>query len=216
MALITIALSAPESPETQARAWCQRLEAGDILYFPQTPIQLPPRGPVFSARPAADGQHPAQEHRLQAESGQRERPGRRHHRRRGAQAAAGDHAPVLAGRDPLSHPLFVALPGTLAAGLRQLPARRRKRAATCRCAAATTCCTPTLSLRGLRAARASCASLTTFTPRARATGWSATRFPCSRPGMRRNRFRSLRPATPPAARCARWPTPPAWAMRFPA
>jgi hypothetical protein len=27
--------------ETQARAWCAQLEAGDILYFPQTPIAIP-------------------------------------------------------------------------------------------------------------------------------------------------------------------------------
>jgi len=43
MALITIDLRQREGPkneppEVQARAWCQRLEAGDILYFPQTPI----------------------------------------------------------------------------------------------------------------------------------------------------------------------------------
>ena len=29
------------TPE-QARAWCAQLEAGDILYFPQTPVPLPP------------------------------------------------------------------------------------------------------------------------------------------------------------------------------
>jgi len=43
MALITIDPQQHESPasvplEVQARAWCQRLEAGDILYFPQSPI----------------------------------------------------------------------------------------------------------------------------------------------------------------------------------
>ncbi len=37
--------SAP-SPE-QARAWCARLEAGDILYFPQTPILLRPEDLSF-------------------------------------------------------------------------------------------------------------------------------------------------------------------------
>jgi hypothetical protein len=54
MALITIA---PESlqPENsknaprseQARAWCEQLEAGDILYFPQTPISLRPQDLSF-------------------------------------------------------------------------------------------------------------------------------------------------------------------------
>ena len=34
------------SPE-QARAWCARLEAGDILYFPQTPISLRPEDLSF-------------------------------------------------------------------------------------------------------------------------------------------------------------------------
>jgi hypothetical protein len=40
MALITIDLAPPS--EIQARAWCRQLEAGDILFFPQTPIQIPP------------------------------------------------------------------------------------------------------------------------------------------------------------------------------
>ena len=44
MALITIAPVIALEPvqESQARAWCQRLEAGDILYFPQTPISFSP------------------------------------------------------------------------------------------------------------------------------------------------------------------------------
>ena len=54
MALITIALdplqlesweNAP--PTEQARAWCERLEAGDILYFPQTPISFQPQDLSF-------------------------------------------------------------------------------------------------------------------------------------------------------------------------
>ena len=45
MGLVTISLAElvsghPQSEE-QARAWCAQLEAGDILYFPQTPIALP-------------------------------------------------------------------------------------------------------------------------------------------------------------------------------
>ncbi len=44
MALVTIAPVIALEPvqEAQTRAWCQRLEAGDILYFPQTPISLLP------------------------------------------------------------------------------------------------------------------------------------------------------------------------------
>jgi hypothetical protein len=43
--LVTISLAElvsghPQSEE-EARAWCAQLEAGDILYFPQTPIALP-------------------------------------------------------------------------------------------------------------------------------------------------------------------------------
>ena len=38
MALVTVD-ELPASPE-QARAWCERLEAGDILFFPHTPIAL--------------------------------------------------------------------------------------------------------------------------------------------------------------------------------
>jgi hypothetical protein len=42
MALVTIPAQSVglAVPETQARAWCRQLEAGDILYFPQTPIQF--------------------------------------------------------------------------------------------------------------------------------------------------------------------------------
>jgi hypothetical protein len=44
VALITIAsvLALEPMQESQARAWCRRLETGDILYFPQTPISFPP------------------------------------------------------------------------------------------------------------------------------------------------------------------------------
>jgi 3-deoxy-D-manno-oct-2-ulosonic acid (Kdo) hydroxylase len=52
MALIPIALESlqrdgQEDAEAQARAWCQRLEAGDILYFPQTPIPFQPGDLAF-------------------------------------------------------------------------------------------------------------------------------------------------------------------------
>jgi hypothetical protein len=49
MALVTIPPQPPglDHPEAQARAWCQRLEAGDILYFPQTPIHIPPQDLSF-------------------------------------------------------------------------------------------------------------------------------------------------------------------------
>jgi hypothetical protein len=38
MAVVPVATTAP-APE-QARAWCAQLEAGDILFFPQTPVPL--------------------------------------------------------------------------------------------------------------------------------------------------------------------------------
>src|SRR6202034_1716533 len=49
MALVTI----PAPPgdldvsESEARAWCRQLEAGDILYFPQTPISFRPQDLSF-------------------------------------------------------------------------------------------------------------------------------------------------------------------------
>jgi hypothetical protein len=49
MALVTISredLSRPIS-EAQARAWCEQLEAGDILYFPETPVPIPPDDLAF-------------------------------------------------------------------------------------------------------------------------------------------------------------------------
>ena len=39
--LVTIENPLPASAE-QAQAWCAQLEAGDILYFPHTPIAIPP------------------------------------------------------------------------------------------------------------------------------------------------------------------------------
>ncbi len=52
MALVTIDLdrctaTGSKLRTNQARAWCQRLEAGDILYFPQTPIRLRPEDLSF-------------------------------------------------------------------------------------------------------------------------------------------------------------------------
>ena len=54
MALITIALDPAQleswenaPPTEQARGWCERLEAGDILYFPQTPISFQPQDLSF-------------------------------------------------------------------------------------------------------------------------------------------------------------------------
>jgi hypothetical protein len=42
MAVLPISLEALKSPSPeQEREWCAKLEAGDILYFPQTPIAIP-------------------------------------------------------------------------------------------------------------------------------------------------------------------------------
>jgi hypothetical protein len=38
MALVTINALPPS--QEQARAWCEQLESGDILFFPHTPIAL--------------------------------------------------------------------------------------------------------------------------------------------------------------------------------
>ena len=40
MAVVPVASRNPAAE--QARAWCAQLEAGDILYFPETPVPLPP------------------------------------------------------------------------------------------------------------------------------------------------------------------------------
>ncbi|HTX40203.1 MAG TPA: Kdo hydroxylase family protein [Acidobacteriaceae bacterium] len=42
MAVVTIPAEAVNPAPEQARAWCARLEAGDILYFPQTPVPPDP------------------------------------------------------------------------------------------------------------------------------------------------------------------------------
>jgi hypothetical protein len=46
MALVTIS-SGNRAHPAQAHEWCERLEAGDILYFPQTPIPFPPEDVSF-------------------------------------------------------------------------------------------------------------------------------------------------------------------------
>ena len=49
MGLVTISrdeLSRPVA-DVRARVWCTQLEAGDILYFPQTPVPIPPDDLAF-------------------------------------------------------------------------------------------------------------------------------------------------------------------------
>jgi hypothetical protein len=49
MGLVTITgeeLSRP-TPDAQSHAWCAQLEAGDILYFPETPVPIPPDDLAF-------------------------------------------------------------------------------------------------------------------------------------------------------------------------
>ena len=41
MGLVTISRESLAASEAQARAWCAQLEAGDILYFPETPVPIP-------------------------------------------------------------------------------------------------------------------------------------------------------------------------------
>jgi hypothetical protein len=49
MPLQTISLDALSSQvgDNQLRDWCSRLEAGDVLYFPQTPVPIPPDDLTF-------------------------------------------------------------------------------------------------------------------------------------------------------------------------
>ena len=42
MAVVTISAGHTSPSAEQARVWCGQLEAGDILYFPETPVPLPP------------------------------------------------------------------------------------------------------------------------------------------------------------------------------
>ena len=48
MALVTVSVAdTAAAPEAQRRAWCEQLEAGDILYFPESPIALAPADVEF-------------------------------------------------------------------------------------------------------------------------------------------------------------------------
>jgi hypothetical protein len=47
MAVVTIEASALPATTDQTHAWCAQLEAGDILFFPATPITLPPQDVQF-------------------------------------------------------------------------------------------------------------------------------------------------------------------------
>jgi len=42
LAVVTISAGHTSPSAEQARVWCGQLEAGDILYFPETPVPLPP------------------------------------------------------------------------------------------------------------------------------------------------------------------------------
>ena len=193
----------PEPSIAQAEAWCQRLEAGDILYFPQTPVPLRPEDLSFLLGRQQTGstlhKNIAYKPNLDRVSGLDSSTG----------AAELKQLQTFMGQYSQDVARFLRrfLSPTKGAGSWTTPAfaPKRRRAATCRCAAVMICCTRMLSLRGLHAGPASCASSTIFTHRARATGWSAIPFPRSRPGTRHNRSRSPRPATLPAGRCVRWP-----------
>src|ERR1700758_4999388 len=53
MAVVTIAHEELSRPITDARArtWCAQLEAGDILFFPETPVPIPPDDLAFLLGP---------------------------------------------------------------------------------------------------------------------------------------------------------------------
>jgi hypothetical protein len=47
MAVVTIPAGTGRPDPEQARVWCAQLEAGDILFFPETPVPLPPEDTKF-------------------------------------------------------------------------------------------------------------------------------------------------------------------------
>jgi hypothetical protein len=47
MAVVTIPIASLTPSPNEARAWCAQLEAGDILYFPQSPVPLAPDDTSF-------------------------------------------------------------------------------------------------------------------------------------------------------------------------
>ena len=59
MPVCTIPLSALPAGAEQADAWCERLEAGEILYFPETPVAIPATdlGFLLSSRQTGSALH---------------------------------------------------------------------------------------------------------------------------------------------------------------
>ncbi len=172
MAVVTI-LSGAEQTEEEARAFCGRLEAGDILYFPVTPVPLASDDIRFLL-----GQQ-------QADSSLHKNIAYKPNADRLSGFDAKTASPAAVER---LHGIMRGYSGSVVQFLARFlaPYRsswkldyasfrplRKKRVATCRSAAATTCCIPTPFRRGPRMGRASCGSSITFTRRVRATGLSA-------------------------------------------
>ena len=170
MALITIETSGSAPRTEQARAWCERLEAGDILYFPQTPISFRPQDLSFLLGQEQTGstlhKNIAYKPNLDSVSGLD-----------AGTAGAEELKQLQTIMRQYSQDVTRFLTHFLSPyqgrwnWTTPASARRKRKGETCRCAAATTCCTPTLSLPVPRGERASYASSTIFTQRARATGW---------------------------------------------
>ena len=175
MALVTIPVESlldgrrPPS-ETQARDWCARLEAGEILFFPQTPIGIAAGDLEFLL---GQQQTDSSLHKNIAYKPMQDALS-------GVDTKTADAAAVMR-LQLIMRWYSAAVEGFLATFSRrmrgagswitQVFVRRKSRVATWLCASATICCIPMPFLRGRRMGRGFCASSTTFIRPGRATGW---------------------------------------------
>ena len=158
------------------RAWCAQLEAGGVLYFPQTPRSDSGRRSRVSPRAAADRQPPAQKHRLQAGSRPAQRRRSQSFDAERVRTVARHHAALLGQRRQISWRSFSRRISGDGGSTMRATGRSKKKGRDLPCAGATTCCIRTPFPRGPRVAGAFCASFTTFIPRERAIGWWAIHF----------------------------------------
>ncbi len=152
------------------RVWCAQLEAGGILYFPQTPVPISNADVEFLL---GQQQTLSRLHKNIAYKPDREKLSGIDEKSTGPDNVQQMHEVMRrysASVDSIPDGISRALPAALAAWIMRVSDRSKKKAATCPCGGATICCTQTPFQPGPHAVGASCASSTTFIRTAPATG----------------------------------------------
>jgi hypothetical protein len=152
--------------EMRAREWCSQLEAGEILYFPQTPIALNADDLQFllgqQQTDSSLHKNIAYKPAIDALSGVDTKT---------ADAAAVGRLQLRSFSATFWSPI-----NDVGSWIMRASVRRRSRAATWPCGSGTTCCIPMHFRRDPRTELVSSGSSTTSIRREHGIGWLASRF----------------------------------------